>query len=121
MPPLRPIMKEDTPTWFKVLNLEASQFEKSRYASYGADEEKFRLKDIGVLRKIAPGVYESAAGEVKEYNDYVSAEGSKINRYKIGKKIGSIPLLDAGLHPELMHDKKAQDKYFKDHPEMRCK
>ena len=114
-------MSEDIPTWWKILNLEDTQFERSRYADEAAEREKFRLKDIGVMRKVAPGVYEAAAQEVKEHNDYVFQHGQRFNKYKLGKKVGSIPLLDAGLHPELMHDQKAQDKYFQEHPEFKCR
>lgn len=111
----------DMPAWWQILNLEASQFEKSRYADENAEKEKFRLKDLGVMRQLSPGVYEAVAQEVKEHNEYVFQNGKRFNKYKLGKKIGSIPLQDAGLQPELMHDHKAQDKYFQDHPEMKCR
>ena len=114
-------MSEEVPTWWAVLNLDENRFEKSRYADAGAEREKFRLKDLDVMRKIAPGVYESAAQEVKEHNDYVFQHGKRFNKYKLGKKVGSIPLWDASLHPELMHDKKAQEKYWQAHPEMKCR
>ena len=96
-------------------------FEKSAHADPFGVGKKFRLKDIGVLRRLAPGVYESAAGEVKEHNDYVFAHGGKERKYKLGKKLGSIPLWDASLHPELSHDKRAQEKYWQEHPEMKCR
>jgi len=103
------------PLWWRVLNLDAANFEKSVYAG-----DKFRLKDLGLMRKIAPKVYDAAAQEVKEHNDYVFQEGKKFNKYRLGKKIGSIPMWDVALHPELMTDKDAQEKYWQQHPELRC-
>lgn len=110
---------QEVPTWQKLLNVDASNFEKSKYAADG--QEKFRLKDLNLLREIAPGIYESAAGEVKEYNDAMFETRGTLRKYKLGRKLGSIPTIDMALHPELAWDKKAQDKYFQDHPEMRTR
>lgn len=106
------------PNWWKILNIEASEFERSKYA--GLDPGKFRLKDLNLLRKVMPGVYESAAEEVKEGNEYITQNGKRFGKTRLGRKIGSIPLYDAALHPELMHDPKAQDRYWQDHPEMKA-
>ncbi len=113
----------DIPAWFKLLQVDEKHFERSLYADpHGTSEAgKFRLKDLGIMREIAPHVYAAAAEQVKEHNEMVAAHGSKIKKYKLGKKIGSIPLYDVTLHPELAHDKAAQKKYFDEHPELRCK
>lgn len=111
----------EVPLWFKVISLPEQMFEKSKYAGDSfTGEGKFRLKDTGVMRRLAPGLYEAAAEEIKEHNDMVFAHGNSVRKYKLGKKIGSIPLIDATLHPELMNDKAAQDKYFKAHPELKA-
>ena len=107
------------PTWWKVLNIEDTKFERSQFAS-DAGPGKFRLKDLDLLRKVAPSIYEAATQEVREDNEYIAQEGKKFQKLRIGRKLGSIPLLDAGLNPELMHDKKAQDRYWENHPEMRA-
>jgi hypothetical protein len=48
------------------------------------------------------------------------AHGNAAKKYKLGKKIGSIPLIDTALHPELATDKKAQERYWKQHPELKA-
>jgi len=111
---------DDAPVWWRVLNLEDTQFEKSRYAD-PARPGAFRLKDVGVLRRLAPGVYEAAADDVREFQDYVFQHGASHRKYRLGRKIGSIPLLDAAHNPELLGDRKAQDRYWQDHPEMRVR
>lgn len=114
-------MEDDLPLWWKVINIEDNQFERSKYADKSG-ESKFRIKDLTWLRKLAPSVYESAAGEVKEYNEYVAQEsGNKFKKYKLGKKIGSIPIWDAALHPELMHDKAAQNRYWSENNAFKVK
>lgn len=105
------------PLWWATLNIDAAEFERSKYA--GLTPGKFRLKDLGVMRKLAPGIYESAAEEVKEYSDFLAYSDKNVKKVRLGRKLGSIPLVDAGLNPELMHDPKAQDKYFKLHPELK--
>lgn len=113
---------EDVPDWFKVLNLEAGLFERSKLLADNPDSKgKFRLKDLNVLREVAPRTYEVAAQEVKEYNDALFETKGQVRKYKLGRKIGSIPMLDAALHPELMNDPKAQDRYFQEHPEMKTR
>lgn len=109
----------EVPLWFKLMNLDASHYEKSQYADPNRPNA-FRLKDPTVLQQLAPGLYEAAAGEVKEYNDALLANGKSKRKYKLGKKVGSIPLTEALLRPELMNDKKAQDKYWSQHPRLRC-
>ena len=59
--------------------------------------------------------------EIKEDNNYDSWDGKKKRKIKLGKKIGSIPLLDFAYHPELANDPKALNKYFIDHPEYKIK
>ena len=81
---------------------------------------KFRLKNLNILRKIAPYLYEAAAEEVKEFNTFHRLNGNTFDKVKLGRKIGSIPLVDMVLHPELQSDKKAQDKYWKEHPELKA-
>lgn len=112
-------MSAELPTWWKILNLEDNLFEKSQYANPW-QAGKFRLKDLGVLRKIAPGLYESTVQEVREDNSYLTQDGKNFKNTALGKKIGSIPLLDVGLHPELASDPKAQEKYWQEHPEYRA-
>jgi len=112
---------DDAPTWWKILNLPDSHFERSRYAGYALEDGagEFRIKDTKVLREIAPGVYDGAAMEIKEYNDALFQTRGGFRKYKIGKLLGSIPLIDAALRPELANDPAAQDKYWREHPELR--
>ena len=113
-------MDSEAPLWWKVLNLDDRNFERSRAAGDSHDGNgKFRLKDLGLMRKLAPGLYESAAQEVKEYNDYVFENRGVLKKYKLGRKIGSIPIYDAALHPELINDEAARKKYWEQHPEMK--
>lgn len=100
----------------KVLNLDASKFEKSEYA-----DGKYRLKDLNILRELAPGVYESVADEVKEYSAALFETKGQFRKYNLGRKVGSIPLMDMTLNPELAWDHAAQDKYFQEHPELKTK
>ena len=110
------------PAWQKILNIDASRFERSRYAGQAQSPEgKHRLKDLNILREIAPNTYQSAAEEVKEYSEQLFETRGQFRKYKLGRKLGSIPMLDMALHPELGYDKSAQDKYFKDHPELKTK
>lgn len=116
MPLNENIMNSEVPYWFQIMNLEADLFEKSIYASE-IDRPKFRLKNLNILRKLFPGVYESAAEEVKEDNQYYFLDGGKA---AIGKKKGSIPLEDFALHPELRFDPKEREKYWKENPQFRA-
>lgn len=110
----------DIPVWQKILNLDTKNFERSRYAGESfSPEGRHRLKNLNLLREVAPGVYKSAAEEVKEYSDQLFETRGQLRKYKLGRKIGSIPMMDMALHPELAFDKSAQDKYFKDHPELK--
>lgn len=109
----------EVPLWMKLLHLDEKHYEKSKYAD-PLNPNKFRLKDPAMIRKLAPGLYEAAAGEVKEYNEALAINGSSKRKYKLGKKVGSIPLVEAMLRPELMNDKKAQEKYWQDNPGLRC-
>lgn len=112
----------EVPLWFKVLNLPEENFERSQYAGDSFDGKgKFRLKDIGVMKRLAPGLYEAAAQDIKEHNDMVFAHGNSAKKYKLGKKVGSIPLMDAALHPELVNDRKAQEKYWQQNPELKAR
>ena len=109
------------PDWWLVLNIDDKEFERSKYAKESfSDKGAFRLKNLNVLRKVIPGVYEAAVEEVKEFNEYHRLNGNSFDKVKLGKKVGSIPTWDAALHPELLNDKKAQDKYFQEHQEMRA-
>ena len=111
----------DEPLWWKLLQLPAEQYERSRYAAplNEGSEGKFRLKNSeAVIRKLAPGVYEDCAGEVKEYQDALDATDPHARKYKIGRKLGSIPLIEFSLRPELS-DPHEQDKYFQQHPELK--
>jgi hypothetical protein len=110
---------KSVPLWFKLLNIDESHYERSQYADPG-NPNKFRIKDPAILQKLAPGLYEAAAGDVKEYNDALLANGKSKRKYKIGKKLGSIPLIEAMLKPELMNDPKAQEKYWRDNPGLKC-
>ena len=118
MPLLERMNLNDAPDWFKLLNVDASQFERSKYA--GEQAGKFRIKDLGLLRRVAPKVYQAAAEEVKEGNEFIAQHDKRFGKVKLGRKLGSIPAWDAALRPELLTDPKAQDKYFQDHPEFRA-
>lgn len=110
------------PAWQKIINLDTRNFERSKYAGESfSPDGKHRLKDLNLLRQIAPGVYESVAQEVKEYSDGLLETRGKFRKYKLGRKLGSIPLLDMAMHPELGHDRAAQDRYFKEHPEFKTR
>lgn len=111
----------EVPLWYKILNLDDSKFEKSEYADPNGSRSKFRLKDLSVMRKLAPHLYEAAAEDIKEHNEMVAAHGNRVKKYKLGKKIGSIPLIDAALHPELTHDVKAQKRYWEQNPQLKAK
>lgn len=115
-------VSQDDPLWWKLLNLDASHFERSKYAAPLSPESKgkFRLKNLEVLRKLAPDLYEAGAQEVKEYNTYLAEHDGGLKKYKLGRKLGSIHALDAALHPELMNDPKAREKYWLEHPEMKA-
>ncbi len=111
----------EVPLWMKIIHLPEEQFERSKYAGDSVDGKgKFRLKDLGVMRQLAPGLYEAAAEDMKEHNSMVVAMGDSAKKYKLGKKIGSIPMIDAALNPELSSDKKEQEKYWKAHPEFKA-
>lgn len=111
----------DIPLWFKIVNLDEKHFERSKHAGSSVDGKgKFRLKDLGIIRQMAPNIYKAAADEVKEHNDYVFQHGASFKQYKLGKKIGSIPLIDACLHPELASNQKAQEKYWQENPQLKC-
>lgn len=99
------------PLWQRILNLDASRFEKSRYAALNAG--KFRLKDLNILRQLAPGMYATAAEEAAEFRETAKRNNGT------WKKLGSIPAIDMNLHPELIYDTKAQDRYFSEHPELK--
>lgn len=111
----------EVPLWMKLIHLPEESFERSQYAGESIDGKgKFRLKDLGVMRQLAPGLYEAAAEDMKAHNDMIVAHGNAAKKYKLGKKIGSIPLIDTALHPELATDKKAQERYWKQHPELKA-
>lgn len=105
------------PLWYRILNVDAKHFEFSKYA--GLTNNRARIKDLDILRKLAPGLYESCVNEVKEFNNYNTWDGKQVKKLPLGKKIGSIPILDWVYQPELQNDKKAQDKYFREHPEFK--
>lgn len=110
------------PAWQKILNLDEKHFEKSKYAGDSqSGEGKFRLKDLALLREVAPGTYAAAAEEVKEYSEALFQTKGQIRKYRLGRKLGSIPAFDMALHPELAWDHKAQDKYFSQHPELKTR
>lgn len=103
------------PLWQKILNLDSSRWERSKYAAphLEGSEGAHRLKDLNIIRQLAPGMYEAAAEEAKAFRD------TAVKHNGTFKKLGSIPVLDMHLHPELRYDKHAQDKYFKEHPELK--
>lgn len=112
---------DNIPDWWKILNIEDTEFERSKYAkSSVSGKGAFRIKDLNILRKILPDVYEAAAEEVKEFNTFHRLNGNTFDKVKLGRKLGSISLWDAALQPELFNDSKAQDKYWKDHPEFKA-
>lgn len=109
----------DIPVGDKVINLDASRFEKSKYASQD-DHSKFRIKDIAVIKSIAPKAFDAAAKEVKEYSDQLfqnRASGKK----STWRKLGSVPTVLLTLRPELAFDKAAWDKFFLENPEYKTK
>lgn len=106
------VLSGNYPLWWKILNLQTSDFEWSKYLG------KWRLKNLGILRKLAPGLYESCYGEVRENQVITDIHGNKV---KVGKKVGSIPLVDYMFNPELHNNREEQDKYFKEHPEFKAK
>lgn len=103
------------PLWERILNLDSKRWERSKYAGphMEGSEGAHRLKDLNIIRQLAPQMYEAAAEEVKTFRD------SAIKHNGTWKKLGSIPLVDVHLHPELRYDKNAQDRYFKEHPELK--
>lgn len=104
------------PLWQRILNLDASRWERSRYANpdnYN-QEGVHRLKDLNIVRQLAPGMYEAAAEDAKAFRN------SAVKHNGTWKKVGSIPSIDMSLHPELRYDKSAQDKYFIEHPELKA-
>lgn len=105
----------EIPLWAKLLNLDASRWERSRYAvphTYG-DSGAHRLKDLNILKVLGPGQYQAAVEDVKAFKE------TAIKHNGTFKKLGSIPTAWMNLHPELKHDKSAQDKFFRDYPEFR--
>ena len=104
------VLKSEYPLWWKLLNLQASDWEWSNYL------KQFRLKNLNILRKLAPGLYSECEGEVKEFREFTDLHGNKV---KLGKRIGSIPLIDYFAHPELHKDANEQDRYWREHPEFK--
>lgn len=102
----------DYPLWFKVLNLEHTEFSKN-------PDGKWQLNKYDALQKIAPNIYENLGKEVKEFNSYHTVNGNSFDQVKLGKKIGSIAVNDIALHPELLNDPKALKKYWELHPELK--
>ena len=114
----------DVPAWWKVLNLPEENFERTKYAAPLTDPDskgRFRLKDVNILRKLAPEIYDGAAREIKNYEDVLLEHKGTLKKYNLGKKIGSIPMLDVSLRPELAYDESAQNKYWEEHPELKVK
>ena len=104
----------EIPLYQKILNLDAGRWERSKYLNHSPGSEgAHRLKDLGIIRQLAPKMYEAAAEDVKAFKD------SAVKHNGTWKKLGSIPAIDMELHPELRYDKTAQDKYFMEHPELR--
>jgi hypothetical protein len=101
----------EVPTWWKILNMDANEFSKRG--------KRWTLNKIDALTKVAPGIYKSAGDEVKAFNEYHVANGNSFGKVKLGRKVGSIPLMDFALHPELADDDQAVEKYFNEHPELR--
>lgn len=102
------------PIWWRILNkLPFTDFNKEH-------DNRWQLKSYDTLNKIAPDLYDAAGQEVKEFNTYHRLNGNSFDKVKLGKRVCSIPFLDAFYHPELLHDKKALEKYLKEHPECRA-
>lgn len=110
------IEDKSLPLWARILNLDASRWERSKYAAPQSPDSEgtHRLKDLNLVRQIAPEMYEMAESEAKEFRD------NAVKHNGTWKKVGSIPIMDMSLHPELRYDKFAQDKYFSEHPELKA-
>lgn len=78
------------PAWQKILNLDTRHYERSKYAGESI-AGKHRLKDLSILRQVAPGMYAAAAQEVKEYSDALFETHGQFRKYALGRKLGSIP------------------------------
>lgn len=114
------ILKDKSiPLWYRILNLDEKNFEHSNYA--GANKVESRIKDLDILRKLAPNLYESCVKEIKEDSIYNTWDGKRKGKVKLGKKLGSIPVVDFAYRPELANDPKAVDKYFIDNPQYKNK
>ena len=107
-------MMENIPPWAKLLWTEITNW------SHSKDTGQIQLNSYGFLKEVAPGVYENAAKEVKEFNEYHILNGNSFNKVKLGRRICSIPIEDYVLHPELGRDNKALAKYLELHPELRA-
>lgn len=108
-------MQNNVPSWWKVLNAPADKFSRRTDGQKG-----FRFNTYDTLREIAPELYDGAAAEVKEFNEYHTLNGNSFGKVKLGRLIGSIPMRDWAMHPELAYDNKALKKYFEQHPELRA-
>lgn len=114
---------DSAPLWWSVLNLPTEQFERSKYAGNQNPDSKgrFRLKDPTVLQKLAPGLYQALADEVKQDNEIMMETKEKsIRKGRLGRKIGSIPLMAYHLNPELADDAKARERFWQDNPWLRA-
>jgi len=80
----------DVPTWWKVLCLPVTEFTKN-------PDNTWQLNKYEILRELSPGLYESAAQEVKEFNDYHILQGNSFGEVKLGRKVGSIPRLSTPM------------------------
>ena len=114
------IVKDNSkPLWWRILNLDAKNFDISKTA--GLNSVNARIKDLNILRQLAPRTYEACAEEVKEFNSYNAFDGRKFRKVVLGKKLGSIPMVEWSHRPELQYDEKAVDKYFIENPQFKCK
>lgn len=105
---------DDSPLWWKTINSDVNEFSKSSVNG------KWQLNRYDFLKELSPGLYESAAQEVKEFNEYHIHNGNSFDQVKLGRKIGSITMQDFFAHPELQKDPKALKKYWELHPELRA-
>lgn len=112
---------QSVPQWFRILNIEHTEFERSRYAGEAHGEGKFRLKNVDLLKEMDPAEYKAAVESVKEFNSQLADTKASKRDYKLGRLLCSIPATYMALNPELGTDEKALDRFLESHPELKTK